>query len=348
MPLFWFRIASEGSPPERYTLQVPFQLGPTHALTPADVKEIAFGDHNLEIVENQGIQLLRITGFKTPEEAEAFFQRLRGALLRLIVRSRLSVRSTRAMQKVQLKEPSVDVRGNQSFGDIFEKKGWTHLDGYVDHSPAVVIPEHLRIMEFGTGSLSVTISMPVPSFLEHLAEGLALPQPEKIAADERLSLAIDLYAASLWETSQRARVVSLASSLEALIKPERVSETASDQIDKLLEVFDSARDCSAEDGERRRALDRMRSRLAGLKEESISENLRKLAAAHANVIGETTVEARRNMVTAYGVRSKLVHDGYVPEDEIADAAAWLSKGVPAILEYWPMKPQSLGESAPAV
>jgi hypothetical protein len=41
--------------------------------------------------------------------------------------------------------------------------------------------------------------MTVPSFLEHLAEGLALPQPEKIAADERLSLAIDLYASSVWE-----------------------------------------------------------------------------------------------------------------------------------------------------
>ena len=115
MPLLWFRIASEGSPPERYTLQVPFQLGPTHAFTLADVKAIALGEHNLEIVENHGIQLLRITGFKTPEEAEAFFQRLRGALLRLIVRMKLSVRSTRAMQKVQLQEPPVDVRGNPNF-----------------------------------------------------------------------------------------------------------------------------------------------------------------------------------------------------------------------------------------
>lgn len=332
MPLLWFRIASEGSPPERYTLQVPFQLGPTHALTPVDVKEIAFGDQSMEIVENQGVYLLRISGFKTHEEAEAFFQRLRGALLRLIVRKKLSLRSTRSMQKVQLKEPPVDVRGNPNLGGIFKRKGWTHLDGYVDSSPAVVIPEHLRILEHGTGSMSATLSMPVPSFLEHLTEDLNLPQPEKIAADERLSLAIDLYATSFWETSQRARVVSLATSLEALIKPERVSETALDQIDRLLGVFDSARDRSTEDKEKRRTLDRMRSRLAGLKEESISENLRKLAAAHASVIGETTEEARRNMISAYDIRSKLVHDGYAPEDAITDAAAWLSKAVPAILE----------------
>ena len=321
-----------GYPPERYTLQVPFQLGPTHALTPAEVKEIAFGDHNLEIVENQEIQLLRITDFKTQEAAEAFFQRLRGALLRLIVRKKLSIRLTNNMQEVQRKEPPVDVRGNPNFGKMVEKRGWTHLDGYVDPSPAVVIPEHLRIMEIGAGSASITLGMPVPTFLEHITEDLTLPQPEKIAADERLSLAINLYAASLWETNQRARVVSLATSLEALIKPKRVIEVASDQIDQLLEVFDSARDRSAEDEEQRHALDRMRSRLAGLKEESISENLRKLAAAHANVIGETTEEARRSMVSAYGVRSKLVHDGYAPKDEIEDAAVWLSKAVPAILE----------------
>ena len=94
----------------------------------------------------------------------------------------------------------------------------------------------------------------------------------------------------------------------------------------------SARDRSAEDEEQSRALDRVQSRLAGLKEESISESLRKLASAHANVIGETAGDARGNIVSAYGVRSKLVHDGYAPEDEITDAAAWLSKGVPAILE----------------
>ena len=69
-----------------------------------------------------------------------------------------------------------------------------------------------------------------------------------------------------------------------------------------------------------------------MREESISESLRKLAGRHANVIGETTEEARRNMGSAYSVRSKLLHVGYASGDEIAAAAAWLRKGVPAILE----------------
>jgi hypothetical protein len=332
MPLLWFRIVSDGSAPERYTLQVPFQLGPTHALKPADGNRIEFGEFNLEIVENQGIQLLRISGFKTSGQAEEYFPRLRGALSWLIVRKKLSVRSTRAMQKVKLHEPHLDVRGNPNFGNMFQEKGWTHVDGYVDHSPAVVIPEHLRIMEFGTGSDRVTLGMPVPSFLQDLAEDLALPKPEGIAMDERFSLAIDLYAASLWEMSQRAQVVGLATCLEALITPRRVNEAALAQIEQLLEVFDSARSGSSDDDEQRRELDRMRSRLDGLKEESSSENLRNLAATHANAIGETTTDARRNMVSAYGIRSKLVHDGQASKEEIEKAATWLSKAVPAVLE----------------
>jgi hypothetical protein len=102
----------------------------------------------------------------------------------LIVSKKLSLRTTRGMQAVQLKHPPIDVRGNPNFGSMLEGKGWTHLDGYVDPSPAVVIPEHLRIMEFGAGSLSATLSIPVQSFLEQLTDGLTLLQPEQIAADE--------------------------------------------------------------------------------------------------------------------------------------------------------------------
>lgn len=332
MPLLWFRVASDGSGSERYTLQVPFQLGSTHNLTAEDLTAVAFGNHNLEVIENQGIQLLRITGFKSPEEAEAFFPPLRGSLLRLIVKKKLSAKSTRAMQKVQLREPPVEVTEKSNIWGIVKRQGWTHIDGYVDPSPAVVIPEHLRIMETGAGAVSVTLGMPVASFLEQLAEGLRLPQPEMIAKDERLSLSIELYAASLWEMSQQTRVVSLATVLEALIAPGNVSQEASGKIDKCLEVFDLARDCSAEGEKQRRVLDRMRSRLANLKEESISETLRELVAAHATILGETTEKARRNVSAAYGVRSKLVHDGHAPENEISVAAAWLSSAVPTILE----------------
>ena len=91
MALLWFR-ASVGSPPERYTLQIPFQFGSTHELNPSNVNAIAYGDLRLEVFENEGVKLLRVIGFKTADEAEAFLPRVRGALLRLIVVKKLSLR----------------------------------------------------------------------------------------------------------------------------------------------------------------------------------------------------------------------------------------------------------------
>ncbi len=40
MPLLWFRVASDGSGTERYTLQVPFQLGSPHRLTAEDARHL--------------------------------------------------------------------------------------------------------------------------------------------------------------------------------------------------------------------------------------------------------------------------------------------------------------------
>ncbi len=136
------------------------------------------------------------------------------------------------MQKVQIKTPSIEVSDNSNIWSIVKERGWTHIDGYVDPSPAVVIPEHLRIMEIGAGAARLTLSMPAVSFLEQLAEGLQLPRPERIATDERLSLSIELFGASLWEMSQRTRVVSLATVLEALLAPVRVSQKACNMIDQ--------------------------------------------------------------------------------------------------------------------
>lgn len=332
MPLLWFRIASVGSGPERYTLQVPFQLGPTHNLTPADVKSVTFGDYTLELNENQGIHLLRITGFHATEEAEAFLPRLRGSLLRLTVSEKVSVRSTGVMQAAKIRELPVDIRDNPNFGNIIEEVGWTHLDGFVDHSPAVVIPEHLRIMELGAGSMTITHGMPEPAFLSHIVEGLLLPYPERVAENNKLSLAIDLYAASLWELSQRAKVVGLATSLESLIDQENESNIVLEHVDQIIKSFKMIRSGSRAHNDQCRELDSLESRLANLKKKSISETFRQLAMTHAEVIGETPQQARKSATVAYGVRSKLLHEGYATEDEIADAVTWLNKAVPAILK----------------
>lgn len=191
MPFLWVRCISDGQEPERYTVQVPFQFGPTHVLNnDEENKAFPFGYLAIDVLKNEGIHLLRVTGFRTHAEAEAFLPRLHGALLRLTVVKRLSLRAKLALQVPKIYNPPIDVRNNPDLGGIMEHKGWTHVDGSVDLTPAVIIPEHLRLAEVGVGSVKLTVGMPVSSFVQILQEGLEFPSVANIAADNRLVLAV--------------------------------------------------------------------------------------------------------------------------------------------------------------
>ena len=333
MPLLWFRVASAGTEPERYTLQVPFQFSSSHTLrNDSEGRTLVFGDLVIEIAENQGIQLLRVSGFRTSADAEAFLPRLQGALLRLTVVKRLSLRANLDLQAPKLHDPPIDVRNNPNFGNIMEQRGWTHVDGWVDPTPTVVIPEHLRLVELGAGSMKVTLGMPVSMFLTTLQEGLVLLSPENIAANERLALAVDLYAASLSDVASTARVISLSTTLEALLQPETVKPAVVAHIDALLKELEQRRGQQDESVEDREELNRFRSRLSSLKDESISRRLRALVVSHHQVLGETADEAHRNMKAAYDIRSKLLHEGHADTADIGLAVNWLQAAVPKILE----------------
>jgi hypothetical protein len=333
VPLLWFRRASEGSEPERYTLQVPFQLGPTHVLG-TEGKSIKFhlGFLSGELIDNDGIHLLRVTGFPSKADAESFLPKVHGALLRMSVVRRLGLRVNASLQEPTIQTPPIDVRNNPNFGSLIVDVGWTHLDGWVDPTPAVVIPEHLRLLEMGAGSGKVTLTMCPNMFVDVLREGLELPSPERIAEDERLTLAVDLYATSLREQSRRARVITLCTVLEALLEPAAVSVSVNAHIDNLLQYLDKHRDRDEESPEQGKEMDRLRSRLADLRKESISRRLRDFVVAEAACLGETSEEAATNISAAYGVRSELLHEGHADDNAVRKAAAWLHKDVPKILE----------------
>lgn len=331
--MLWFRRASDGGDIESFTLQVPFQLGPTHSFEIGDSPpEFELGSLRGEILENKGVHLLRLRGFKSKEEAEAFLPRVHGALLRLTVVSRLSLRVDASLQRPTLLESPVDVRKNPNFGNLVDHIGWTHLDGWVDPIPAVIIPEYLRLMEAGAGAAKVTVGLSAEKFISTLCEGLDLYSPEGVASDKQLALAIDLYAASHWESVPRARVITLVTTLEALLKPETVVPVAQEHLTFLLEVLKGRRNSASEDPEQTAELDRLASRLAGLKSESISSRLRRLIMSEADVLGETEDEATASIALAYRVRSELLHEGHSEPTAVRTAAAWLHTAVPSVLE----------------
>lgn len=333
MPHIWYRCASDGREPERYTLQVPFQFGPTHVLkNDEEYQAFSFGGLTMDVFENQGIHLLRVTGFRTHAEATAFLPRLHGSLLRLTVMKRLSIRPSLALQVPKMQKPPIDVLDCPDLGGLLKHKRWTHLDGWVDPTPAVIIPEHLSLVECGVGSVKAILGMSVSNFVQILLEGLEIPLVANIPANVRLTLAINLYAASLSDVTSSARVIGLFTALEALLQPQAVQPAVRVHIDKFIQELESSRDLQNESNEQRAEFDRLRSRLADLRNESVSQRLRQLVISQAEALGETQEETARNIKAAYIARSKLLHEGRSDIDSIRFAESWLKSAVPKILE----------------
>lgn len=330
--MLWFRRVSVGEGAARYTLQVPFQLAPMHQLAAEGLDvPLSLDSLSVELAENKGLHLLRVLGFASEAEAAAYLPKLHGALLRLTLVKRLSLRSNVLLQQPKRLDPPQEVKPESSLSGLMEAVGWTHIDAWVDPSPAVVIPEHLRVLEAGAGNVNVFITMNVPDVLRALKEGLDVAMPEGAAADERLALAVDLFAASLWDNTPRARVVSLSTTLEALLEPEVVPQYVAEAIDELLDAFTKRRRGRVESLECKEEFDRLRSRLANLKDESISRRLRGLAASYAESLARDPGELARGVAHVYDVRSKILHEGQASQDDVSKAAAWLQEVVPEIL-----------------
>jgi hypothetical protein len=201
----------------------------------------------------------------------------------------------------------------------------------VDPSAAVVIPEHLRLVGIKAGAARVTRTLAGDTFLDAVEDGLRLAAPEQIAGDERLALAIDLFAASFSE-GPKARLITLVTALESLLEPSSVRDEVQRWIDGLLSVLDRDQGDLTGDPALKAEHDRLRSRLAGLKRESISRGLNELVVAEADSLEESEEALVRRVAGAYGTRSKLVHEGHADTVDIQVYVSWLAEMVPRILE----------------
>lgn len=135
------------------------------------------------------------------------------------------------------------------------------------------------------------------------------------AIEGQEAIAYHLFAASRFESSADARLISLVMALETLITPVDRSRPAVEHVDRLI---DCTRSAAGVDKEER---DSIVSALKGLRKESISAAGRRLV----EVLGDRTyggLSAKKLWTEAYDVRSKLVHGGVPrPSRERVDLCA---------------------------
>lgn len=151
---------------------------------------------------------------------------------------------------------------------------------------------------------SCRVSLTVGENINNVFEPLNRIISSSKQADQKLLVAMELFASARMETTERSRFVGIISSIEPLACQRKYDN---EELTRLISVFQEELSESSMDQELK---DSLRNKIDNLRIESISKAIRRLVAE--KLPGD--VDALAIIDEAYGIRSRILHDGATDAD----------------------------------
>jgi len=327
---------SAGFGDARYDAYLPFDLAPGSMLKVDAAYECAVDDATLRL-EKVGASTYTLSsrGFETQDQASAALDELRALLLWYSLQSRAGLRYPSQRGNLTLFDhpQAIPTAPGNGVGHVARARGWDSTDGHYDVNAAVVIPDHKRLLRWASGGVLLSIGIAADSFFNMLRPAIAFRQLRAVTADQKLTLAIEIYAAHRFELGDKARLISLVTSLEALLPEWEVSPPARAALTAAMEIIARYREGFVAGTTDREDLERVHSRLGQLCHEAIGTTLRNYAASvlqrHPS-LGDGD-QVPRMLRETYDTRSQLLHDGYADPNEVSRGLGFLGDFVPRFL-----------------
>jgi hypothetical protein len=266
--------------------------------------------------------------FATEQAALDFLPRIRIALWTMLVRSHIAYRAHLEPLEVTYAEDPLIAGKNlaKSFGLPEEP-----VHGLVEADSVAVLPRGKTIRFLELGDVTVSVSTPASVALESLSLGLMNPQCTELAGDERLATALELYNEYFYETSARAKFLTLAMILEVLAPMTEKHSAVQALVARWKAEMATIR-AATTDADALSALESLDRELDFRRETSIRQRVRALANESFRDL-DTGYAARleREAVAAYDARGALVHAGTMPAAQLNAAHEQAQRVVRAIL-----------------
>ncbi len=322
--LFSMTLGTAGSGPERWSIWLPIRMTSTFRVQDGTAE---LGSRRVSFTPCDAGLVIEVQDFASDIDARDFLSDMWGALLIWGVWNRAGIILSRSVQDLHFFKQTLSPGG--ALEPLCRKRGWDGLDGAYDASAVAVLPQHKRLLRESVGGMTVIRSAPATKAAEQLAQALGMPAIRDVATSGFLSLAAETYLSSLFAASPRARLLELTTVLEILAPGREIDPPLQLALDAALSAAKAhSRDCAL-NGD---SLNRLLSRLGGLKRDSIKECVRAWTRSVCLKLGGWDVEqAVRDASRHYDTRSLLVHEGTAPAQDIEAALAWLSRFVPDAL-----------------
>jgi len=192
-----------------------------------------------------------------------------------------------------------------------------------DYLTPVAPPQTRRIISRGKSSLASDIVLAVRNRRslgrEDISDALkgAANALCNAPGREKLRTALDLYAAHFNERQARVRFLLLVMAMEALAKPTRKHDVALELLGRWERELAQAMQRHEPSSSEYSSLEALSRELTFRGDISIRTQVRQLFNAIEGVSPSECAELGRRALRVYDKRSALVHDGYLPSDEIS-------------------------------
>ena len=135
---------------------------------------------------------------------------------------------------------------------------------------------------------------------------------------EKFRVALELYAAHVTEVQVRVRFLLLVMAMESLAEPTTKHRAAMDLLDRWQQELAAETAKYEPSSEEFQSLDALTRELNFREEDSIRSQIRKLFGNLPGVEPDDAKVLQRRALRVYDKRSSLVHDGYLPADELPE------------------------------
>jgi hypothetical protein len=259
--------------------------------------------------------IVRTSGFASEAEAEIFLPRIKAGLWNIALVQHVAFVPEFRRSEITLASDPVEAGKNvaKSFGldDTSPVHGLGDEGGY-----AIFRSDH-NIRFLGIGDITGTVSSSFERVHPIFSEGVEAADTSAVD-DSNLHTALSLYLSQFFESSQRARLLTLMMVLEVLA-PEMPKHHAAVQMLQKLTTDIDRQLVGCTDDEERFALESLKRELDFRKETSIRRRVRELALSVPGLQPHDHKELARDVVRAYDLRGQLVHTGGADEGEMNKA-----------------------------
>jgi hypothetical protein len=329
--LFSWSAGTDGSGSERYKAYLPFVIAPGASLKFEMPACLDFGDVKVKLERLHTMYALGAGPVQDPESAKTLIHKLQAALIWFSLKKHVGVSYSKNVQTIECREPTL-IADDSNLKGLSRAAGWTHVDGHFDSDKAGVLPEHKRLVRWETGRATLRIELSAANVCEVLKEGLQFNASERVIQDQKLRLAVEIFAAYRFELSKTAQFLTLITALEALLPDMAIPDAAEQALLRAKEAAAQMRDGYTSESAEWRSVDHLLQRIGGLKRQSIARTLQdyveRVLERHPKL---ASPEIPRNLKDAYNARSKLLHDGTADESDMSEHIAMLSEFVPKLL-----------------